>query len=46
MRLVQWLEIRTISEGWKEGLGPGDKPYWMCSSEELLNDKLAVTAPF
>ncbi len=46
LRLVQWLEIRTISEGWKEGLGPGDKPYWMCSSEELLNDKLAVTAPF
>jgi hypothetical protein len=46
LRLVQWLEIRTISEGWKVGLGPGDKPYRMCSSEELLNDKPAVETPF
>jgi hypothetical protein len=46
MRLVQWLEVRTITEGWKEGLGPGDKPYWMCCSEELLSDKLPVEAPF
>jgi hypothetical protein len=46
MRLVQWLEIRTIAEGWKECLGPGDKPYWMCCSGELLGDGKRVEAPF
>jgi hypothetical protein len=46
MRLVQWLEIRTITEGWKEGLGPGDKPFWMCCGTELLNNKLTVATPF
>jgi len=46
VRLVQWLEIRTITEGWKEGLGPGDKPYRMCRSQELLNEKLPVKTPF
>jgi hypothetical protein len=46
LRLVQWLEIRTITQGWKEGLGPNDKPYWMCCSEELLSDRFAAQAPF
>ena len=36
LRLVQWLEIRTISEGRKEGLGPADKPYSMRCGAELL----------
>jgi hypothetical protein len=36
MRLVQWLEIRTISEGWKEGLGPGERSYSAFSSAELF----------
>jgi hypothetical protein len=36
MRLVQWLEVRTITKGWSVGLGPGDKPYSMCCPEELL----------
>ena len=46
MRLVQWLEIRTITHGWAEGLGPSDKPYWMCSWEELLGEKQGFEAPF
>ena len=46
LRLVQWLEIRTIIEGWKEGLGPGDKPYWMCCADVLLNEKSRVKVPF
>jgi hypothetical protein len=46
MRLVQWLEIRTITQGWKDGLGPGEKPYRMCSWEQLLSDKLPIEAPF
>ena len=46
MRLVQWLEIRTITEGWKEGLGPCDKPYWMCGASELLGEGATVDAPF
>jgi hypothetical protein len=27
MRLVRCLWVRTIVEGWKDGLGPGDQPY-------------------
>jgi hypothetical protein len=50
MRLVQWLEVRTVAEGWTDGLGPGDKPYWMCSDEELAFGEVAfgstVCAPF
>jgi hypothetical protein len=36
LRIVRWLEMRTIEEGWKDGLGPGEKPYWMCCGEELF----------
>jgi hypothetical protein len=46
LRLVQWLEIRTITEVWKEGLGPSDKQYWMCCAGELLGEGAAVEAPF
>lgn len=46
MRLVQWLEIRTVTEVWNDGLGPSDKPYWMCSAEELLGGVPTVEAPF
>jgi hypothetical protein len=46
MRLVQRLGIRTITEGWKEGLGPSDKPYWMCCAVELLGVGEAAEAPF
>ena len=46
MRLVNFLEIRTIEEGWKDGLGPNDKPYWMCAVEELLNRRFVCDAPF
>jgi hypothetical protein len=42
MRLVQWLEIRTVTEGWKDGLGPSEKPYWMCCTEELLGERVAT----
>jgi hypothetical protein len=46
MRLVQWLEIRTITEGWKEGLGPSEKPYWMCCvGEHTLPESQVGTGP-
>ena len=45
MRLVGFLELRTAIEGWADGFGPGEKPYWMCCREELLGS-LAVEAPF
>jgi len=46
MRLVRWLELRTITEGWQEGLGPSQKPYWMCCGEELFGNAVSVEAPF
>ncbi len=46
MRLVHWLEVRTITEGWKDCLGPSGKPSWMCCAEELLGDGAACEAPF
>ena len=36
LKLVQHLEIQSIIGGWKPGLGPGDKPFSMCSRKELL----------
>lgn len=39
------LELRSAEEGWTNGLGPGDKPFWMCSWEELLV-KGTVSNPF
>jgi len=45
MRLVQRLEIRTITESWKDGLRPNDKPYWICCVVEL-GEGSAVDAPF
>ncbi len=46
MRLVQLLEQRTIEEGWLAGSASFQKPYWMCSREELLGDKYTVECPF
>jgi hypothetical protein len=40
LRLVKWLEMRTIEEGWTDGLGPEEKPFWMCSSSELWERRL------
>ena len=45
MRLVQWLEVRTITGGWTDGLGPNEKPYWMCCSDELFGDACCIDAP-
>jgi len=36
----------TIENGWQPGLGPNDKPYWMCSDEELDFDGPACDVPF
>ena len=46
MRLVQLLEHRTIEEGWLAGYASFQKPYWMCSREELLSNKFAIECPF
>ena len=45
-RFVHLMEIRTISEGWEGGAGPGGKPYWMCSHQELFSDGLKLDVPF
>jgi hypothetical protein len=34
--LVQRLERRTIEQGWKDGVGPNDRPFRMCSPQELF----------
>jgi len=38
-RFVAFMELQTIINGWEPGLGPGGKPYWMCSKEELMGAK-------
>jgi hypothetical protein len=38
MALVAHLEFRTVAGDWTDGFGPSGKPYWMCSTSELLED--------
>ena len=45
MRFVGFLEMRSAAEDWKDGLGPGEKPYWMCCREELMGN-LDMEIPF
>lgn len=35
LELVELVLNATIREGWTPGLGPGDRPYWMCTAAEL-----------
>lgn len=42
---VGFLEMRTAVEGWADGYGPNQKPYWMCCREELMGN-FAGTHPF
>ena len=46
MALVRHLLFLTIENDWQAGLGPSDKPYWMCCREELEFDSKAVATPF
>ncbi len=46
MDTVRHLMILTIQNGWKPGYGPGDKPYWMCSREELVFGPCGSEAPY
>jgi len=44
---VWQMMFMTIENGWKPGLGPDDKPYWMCCPEELDGfDPPDYDAPF
>ncbi len=36
MQIVKCLVLRTICEGWTDGLGPGDRPYEEFSFHQLL----------
>ena len=45
MKLVAQIELRSAVEGWIDGCGPGEKPYWMCCREELFGD-FVFEAPF
>jgi len=38
MKLVAFLEMRSVCEGWEDGSGPNGKPFWMCCREELFGD--------
>ena len=41
------LSLSAIAaQGWEEGLGPSEKPYWMCCSGELLGEGANFEAPF
>jgi hypothetical protein len=46
MSLVQLLERRTVEEGWLDGFGSFNKPYWMCCREELFGITLTGEHPF
>jgi hypothetical protein len=47
---VRRMVFMTIEQGWRAGLGPSDKPYWMCYDGELCFGEVAfagtVSAPF
>lgn len=46
MDFVRRMMFLTIEHGWSAGLGPSDKPYWMCCSEELTFEGAECLAPF
>lgn len=46
MRVVRFMMIRTLEENWTEGLGPDDRPYAQCLTNELLGNRILVDAPF
>ncbi len=47
MDITRQMLFLTIEKEWKPGLGPNDKPYWMCSEEELcLGYEIEYDAPF
>jgi hypothetical protein len=35
MAFVRVMLFKTIENGWKAGLGPSNKPYWMCLEDEF-----------
>ena len=46
MSFVRRMLCLTIENGWKPGLGPLEKPYWMCSDAEFEVGDGDVEAPF
>jgi len=46
MEISRRMMFLTIEKGWTPGLGPNDKPYWMCSEEELDFDDPMCDEPF
>ncbi len=46
MDFVRRMLFLTIEQGWRGGLGPCDKPYWMCAEEELEFEYSSRVAPF
>jgi len=45
-RFVAFMEMQTIMNDWEFGLGPEEKPYWMCSNEELRGGLARSDCPF
>ena len=47
---VRRMVFMTIEQGWRAGLGPSEKPYWMCYDGELCFGEVAfagtIPAPF
>lgn len=46
MAIVRLLLVKTIEDGWKVGLGPFEKPYWMCYEEEFAVGGSSIDTPF
>ena len=46
MDFTRQMLFKTIENGWKPGLGPNDKPYWMCCDEELEFGGVECDTPF
>ena len=43
---VSFMELQTLMNDWEPGFGPGGKPYWMCSHEELREGFAGGECPF
>jgi len=46
MAFVRQMLFKTIENGWSAGFGPSEKPYWMCSEEEMEFGGVDCDAPF
>jgi hypothetical protein len=46
MDTTRQMFMTTIDRGWEPGYGPGGKPYWLCSDEELRCESAMASRSF